>query len=128
MPAQTVFQKRLLLNVTLFMPIFNWLSIPIVLTIAGMYYGVTICIVSLATAMTVFTLNLHHKGQRGNSVSPLAKKIVLGFLARVLCMPTKPFDSISDHTDRQCRVSVIYSAECARLSTVEIRLGIRTAG
>uniref|UniRef100_A0A914W783 Uncharacterized protein n=1 Tax=Plectus sambesii TaxID=2011161 RepID=A0A914W783_9BILA len=73
------------------------------LPLIGMYYGVTICIVSLATAMTVFTLNLHHTGQRGSSVPPLVKRIFLGNLARMLCIQIKQFDSLGEHTDRQYR-------------------------
>ena len=31
----------------------------------GLYYGVTISLVSLATGLSVVTLNLHHRGLRG---------------------------------------------------------------
>jgi len=52
-----------------------------------MYYGITIIIVSLATAMTVFTLNIHHKGEHGVPVPRLVQKICLDrYLARVLCL------------------------------------------
>lgn len=52
----------------------------------GIYYGLTIIIVSLATGMTVFTLNIHHKGQRGHPVSPIIRKIFFGVFARVMCV------------------------------------------
>ena len=32
---------------------------------AGLYYGVTISLVSFATGLSVVTLNLHHRGVRG---------------------------------------------------------------
>ncbi len=51
-----------------------------------MYYGVTICLVSFATAMTVFTLNIHHKGLRGYPVPELIKRAVFGYLAPFLAI------------------------------------------
>ena len=39
---------------------------------------------SFATAMTVFTLNIHHKGGRGREIPPLVKKVFFGFFAKVL--------------------------------------------
>ena len=53
---------------------------------AGLYYGITIAIVSLATAMTSFTLNIHHKGSRGVPVPGVVKFICFDVLARVLCL------------------------------------------
>jgi nicotinic acetylcholine receptor, invertebrate len=53
---------------------------------AGLYYGITIVIVSLATAMTVLTLNIHHKGEEGEPVPRYIKLICFGFLARLLCL------------------------------------------
>ncbi|KAL8596926.1 hypothetical protein ACOMHN_062296 [Nucella lapillus] len=54
------------------------------LPLIGLYYGITIAIVSFATAMTVFTLNIHHKGGRGHEIPPMIKKIFFSFVARVL--------------------------------------------
>ena len=62
------------------------LSILVSLCVPGLYYGITICIVSFATAMTVLTLNIHHKGLRGTEVPALVKKICFGYLAKVLCL------------------------------------------
>lgn len=65
----------------------NWLDLPVLTCIfVGIYYGLTIIIVSLATGMTVFTLNIHHKGQRGHPVSPIIRKIFFGVFARVMCV------------------------------------------
>uniref|UniRef100_A0A914ZUK4 Neurotransmitter-gated ion-channel transmembrane domain-containing protein n=1 Tax=Parascaris univalens TaxID=6257 RepID=A0A914ZUK4_PARUN len=67
------------------------------LPLIGIYYGVTIFIVSLATAMTVFTLNVHHHGQHGNPVPPFVRKIAFKFLARLLCLRIEHYHSISNH-------------------------------
>uniref|UniRef100_T1J4J6 Neurotransmitter-gated ion-channel ligand-binding domain-containing protein n=1 Tax=Strigamia maritima TaxID=126957 RepID=T1J4J6_STRMM len=50
----------------------------------GMYYGVTICIVSFATGLSVITLNVHHRGVRDTEVPAPLRKLVLGILAKVL--------------------------------------------
>ena len=54
------------------------------LPLLGIYYAITICIVSLSTAMTVVTLNINNKGLRGQEVPKLAKKIFLKYIAKVL--------------------------------------------
>lgn len=65
----------------------NCLDLPVLTCIVvGIYYGLTIIIVSLATGMTVFTLNIHHKGLRGHPVSPIIRKIFFGVFARVMCV------------------------------------------
>ena len=58
--------------------------------ISGVYYGITIAIVSLATAMTVMTLNIHHKGLSDREVPSLVKKVCFRFLAKVLCLNFSP--------------------------------------
>ena len=47
----------------------------------------TIGIVSLATAMTVCTLNIHHKGTRGKLVPPWIQFVCFKILARLFCIP-----------------------------------------
>ncbi|KAK3788274.1 hypothetical protein RRG08_027008 [Elysia crispata] len=54
------------------------------LPLVGLFYGITIAIVSSATGMTVFVLNIHHKGQRGREVPRLVKKIFFGIVARLM--------------------------------------------
>ncbi|EFX76216.1 hypothetical protein DAPPUDRAFT_55424, partial [Daphnia pulex] len=54
------------------------------LPLIGLYYGVTISLVSFATGLSVVTLNIHHRGMRGRGVPPLVKKIVFGVLAKLL--------------------------------------------
>ena len=69
----------------------------------GLYYGVTISLVSLATGLSVVTLNLHHRGLRGRRwlwpllwwlnctlsfkrVPPSLRFIVFKVLAKILMM------------------------------------------
>ena len=68
------------------MPLFWTKFILCYYTSIGLYYGITIAIVSLATAMTVLTLNIHHKGEEGVPVPRYIKFICFSFLARLLCL------------------------------------------
>ncbi|XP_040571579.2 neuronal acetylcholine receptor subunit alpha-10 isoform X3 [Lepeophtheirus salmonis] len=49
----------------------------------SLYYGVSICLVSFASAMAVVTLNIHHRGIRGNEVPPSVKNIILNQLGKL---------------------------------------------
>ena len=53
------------------------------LPLIGLYYGVTISLVSFATGLSVVTLNLHHRGMRGRRV-PQLLRVIYRALARVL--------------------------------------------
>ena len=55
-----------------------------------MYYGVSICLVSFASAMAVVTLNVHFRGLRGAEVPSTVKKVFLSGLARVVFMQFSP--------------------------------------
>uniref|UniRef100_A0A0N4UE37 Neur_chan_LBD domain-containing protein n=1 Tax=Dracunculus medinensis TaxID=318479 RepID=A0A0N4UE37_DRAME len=68
------------------------------LPLIGIYYGVTIVIVSLATAMTVFTLNIHHHGVHGNRVPPVIQAIAFQFLAKILFVPIESYRSLMHRT------------------------------
>ena len=60
-----------------------------------MYYGVSICLVSFASAMAVVTLNVHFRGLRGAEVPRTVKKVFLSGLARVVFMQFSPnFQSV----------------------------------
>ena len=48
----------------------------------GLYYGVSICLVSFASGLSVVTLNVYHRGVRGTGVSPFLKTVILRQLAR----------------------------------------------
>ncbi|XP_041365681.1 ligand-gated ion channel 4-like isoform X2 [Gigantopelta aegis] len=75
-----------LLSMTVFLMIVADMLPPTsdVLPLIGLYYGITIAVVSSATAMTVLTLNIHHKGQRGQEIPGYLRTIFFGVLAKVL--------------------------------------------
>ena len=52
------------------------------LPLLGLFYGFTIVVVSCATAMTVLTLNIHHKGKRGIRLPKFLRFICFQVLAR----------------------------------------------
>ena len=54
------------------------------LPLLGIYYAVTNVIVSLSTAMSVFTLHINNKGLRGQEVPKLLKKMFFKYIARFL--------------------------------------------
>lgn len=71
-----------------------------------MYYGVSICLVSFASAMAVVTLNVHFRGLRGAEVPRSVKKIFLSGLARIVFMQFSPsfamsekFGGVADRSD-----------------------------
>lgn len=70
--------------------IFYQLSSPLLLIFrflcehSGLYYGVSICLVSFASGLSVVTLNLHHRGLRGTEVPYILRRIILGGLARLV--------------------------------------------
>ncbi|CAB3402079.1 unnamed protein product [Caenorhabditis bovis] len=67
------------------------------LPLIGIYYGVTIFIVALATAMTVFTVNIHHNGVHGHPVPPLLQAFAFRYLSRLLLVRIDPYHSIAHH-------------------------------
>ncbi|CAI4231441.1 unnamed protein product [Auanema sp. JU1783] len=67
------------------------------LPLIGIYYGVTIVLVSLATAMTVFTLNVHHQGLHGGPVPPFLQIVLFKILAPIICIRLEPYHSITQH-------------------------------
>ncbi|KAL3832636.1 hypothetical protein ACJMK2_024264 [Sinanodonta woodiana] len=75
-----------LLSITVFLMIVAESMPPTsdVVPLIGLYYGITIAIVSATTAMTVLTLNIHHKGSRGYEVPAIVKKFCFGFLAKLI--------------------------------------------
>lgn len=72
---------------------------------AGLYYGVSICLVSFASAMAVVTLNIHHRGVRGNAVPDIIKQIVLGFLAKVFFLHFDASKHLGGHGHRGANAS-----------------------
>ncbi|CAG7829991.1 unnamed protein product [Allacma fusca] len=64
----------------------------------GVYYGVSICIVTFASAMAVVTLNIHHRGFRGVQVPRVLRFLILRCCARLLLVQnsTEPPDDPKD--------------------------------
>ncbi|XP_054257885.1 neuronal acetylcholine receptor subunit alpha-7-like [Macrosteles quadrilineatus] len=58
----------------------------------SMYYGVSICLVSFASGLSVVTLNVYHRGVRGTKVPPIIKNLILGKLARIVMLQFEPRD------------------------------------
>ncbi|XGW14959.1 hypothetical protein V3C99_000891 [Haemonchus contortus] len=100
------------------------------LPLIGLYYGVTIFLVALATAMTVLTLNVHHQGVHGGEVPRLLQQIAFKFLARILFVRIDPYHSITHHVryiyqrDRpdSARNSECYKSPAYQTSSPEIRM------
>ena len=61
-----------------------------VVHLSAMYYGVSICLVSFASAMAVVTLNVHFRGLRGAEVPRSVKKVFLSGLAKIIFMNFSP--------------------------------------
>ena len=57
-----------------------------------MYYGVSICLVSFASAMAVVTLNVHFRGLRGAEVPNSVKRIFLNIMPRLMFMSMPSFE------------------------------------
>uniref|UniRef100_A0A0K0EVU7 Neuronal acetylcholine receptor subunit alpha-10-like n=1 Tax=Strongyloides venezuelensis TaxID=75913 RepID=A0A0K0EVU7_STRVS len=67
------------------------------LPLIGIYYGVTIFIVSLATTMTVFTLNIHHNGFQGKEVPSYLQYIAFKILAPIMLLRVNKYHSVTHH-------------------------------
>ena len=52
----------------------------------GQFFGATIFLFALSTAMTVVIMKLHFSGEHGNHVPRWLRKLVLVYLARVVRM------------------------------------------
>uniref|UniRef100_A0A0N4ZEX3 DRB sensitivity-inducing factor large subunit n=1 Tax=Parastrongyloides trichosuri TaxID=131310 RepID=A0A0N4ZEX3_PARTI len=69
------------------------------LPLIGIYYGVTIFTVSLATAMTVFTLNIHHHGIQGKNVPSILQFLAFKVLAPIMFLRIDEYHSIIQHVE-----------------------------
>jgi hypothetical protein len=52
----------------------------------GQFFGTTIFLLSLSSAMTVVIMKLHFSGEHGDRVPAWLRKMVLDWLARFVCM------------------------------------------
>ena len=66
---------------------------------AALYYGVSICLVTFASAMAVVTLNIHHMGLRGKDVSTMS-------LCLKVCFQGKDVSAINQSRCYFCHVQL----------------------
>ncbi|PAV79781.1 hypothetical protein WR25_11116 isoform C [Diploscapter pachys] len=78
------------------------------LPLIGTYYGITIVIVALSTAMSVFTLNIHHSGDHGEQVPPFLQIFAFKILSKVLFIELVPYHSINRHVKFMYEVGQIH--------------------
>lgn len=74
-----------------------------------MYYGVSICLVSFASGLSVVTLNIYHRGVRGSAVPKIIRSVVLNKLAPLVFMKFEAHASSTRHRNSQMQVSVVLS-------------------
>ena len=55
----------------------------------GIYFTVTMVLVAVSTLLTVFILNIHHKGQQRKEVPKWLYRIAFNFLGPILCVNSK---------------------------------------
>ncbi|KAI6191601.1 hypothetical protein M3Y97_00245800 [Aphelenchoides bicaudatus] len=81
-----------------------------------MYYLASLFIVCLATAVNVVTLKIHRFGSsnQGRSVPYWLEKIVLGYLASMLCMTIYESDSVTLLKTSQSRLSTLRRSSLMR--------------
>ncbi|XP_046373238.2 neuronal acetylcholine receptor subunit alpha-10-like [Haliotis rufescens] len=70
----------------------------------GIYFCLSLMLVTISTILTVFVLNVHFKGQHGIAVPRWVRSLVLGMLAQLLCVrketPVHPIKTpIRDDSD-----------------------------
>ncbi|XP_022310262.2 neuronal acetylcholine receptor subunit alpha-10-like [Crassostrea virginica] len=75
-----------LLSMTVFLMIVAEELPPVsdIVPLIGLYYGMSIAVISLSTALNVFTLNVHHKGLRGHKVPHCLKRVFFGIVSKML--------------------------------------------
>ncbi|RZF45869.1 hypothetical protein LSTR_LSTR016038 [Laodelphax striatellus] len=80
----------------------------------SMYYGVSICLVSFASGLSVVTLNVYHRGVRGTKVPSLVKTLILDQLARLVFLQFEPREkhNVVSSSFMFIVFSVDYSAAC----------------
>ncbi|KYB28012.1 nicotinic acetylcholine receptor subunit alpha5 [Tribolium castaneum] len=67
----------------------------------SMYYGVSICLVSFASGLSVVTLNIYHRGVRGSAVPKIIRTVVLDKLAPLVFMR---FETNNRHRNSQIQL------------------------
>ncbi|CAH1790864.1 unnamed protein product [Owenia fusiformis] len=57
-----------------------------VVPLIGQYFGVAIGLLAMSAIVSVFTVHFQHRGSRVDRVPRWARRFILGFLAKVLCL------------------------------------------
>ncbi|ODM94120.1 Neuronal acetylcholine receptor subunit alpha-10 [Orchesella cincta] len=85
------------------------------LPLIGLYYGVTISLVSFATGLSVVTLNIHHRGMRGRRLPPFMRRLIFDYLAKFLLlkleMPKRAY--LFRSSDDKCLASGSDGEQCS---------------
>ncbi|XP_073998729.1 neuronal acetylcholine receptor subunit alpha-7-like isoform X1 [Rhodnius prolixus] len=85
----------------------------------SLYYGVSICLVTFASGLSVVTLNVYHRGVRGTKVPPFIRTVVLEKLAAILFLQIEPRQKHNRQRSDGVRSSKWMSAEiCNCLATL----------
>ncbi|KAL1122815.1 hypothetical protein AAG570_003141, partial [Ranatra chinensis] len=69
----------------------------------SLYYGVSICLVTFASGLSVVTLNVYHRGVRGTKVPAFLKSVVLDKLAGLLFLQLEPRQNDNHSTGRSSK-------------------------
>ncbi|KAI8479380.1 Neuronal acetylcholine receptor subunit alpha-7 [Branchiostoma belcheri] len=64
------------------------------------YFATTLCMVAGSVVLTVLTLNFHHRSPETSRMSRATRKVLLEWLPRLLCMPTRREEKSEDGRDR----------------------------
>jgi hypothetical protein len=90
----------------------------------GLYYGFTIFIVSLATAMTVLTLNIHHQGRSGRPVPRLLRTVCLEWLRYPLCIDVTRADgsSVSSSSMNRDSRTTLLTSKATTVGLLQLRM------
>ena len=58
--------------------------------VIGQFFGATIFLLSMSSAMTVIIMKLHFSGEHGHQVPPWLRRLVIVWLARIVRLDTAP--------------------------------------
>ncbi|XP_078614780.1 neuronal acetylcholine receptor subunit alpha-7-like [Branchiostoma floridae x Branchiostoma japonicum] len=71
-----------------------------VVPLIGKYFATTLCMVAGSVVLTVLTLNFHHRSPETSRMSRATRKVLLEWLPRLLCMPSRREDKSEGARDR----------------------------
>ena len=99
------------------------------MTVVALYYGVSICLVSFASTLAVVTLNIHHRGYRGDEVPKTVKSVILGYMARALFLHFDPTQHTNSRTGDNNTVDTNHKNTTNNLNLKKLNVSqLNTAG